>query len=172
MLALNDSRWSSLFHAYGTAQDIPGLVLALAQDTGPKSSCDSEPWFSIWSSLCHQGDVFDASYAAVPHIVEIGCQATGPIDFSFFQFPVAVDVARKNGRGPTMPVDLSEAYFGAIQRIEDCIAQHREEIWDEATLLSVLAAQAIAKGNHRVAEAVMNLDDALIQRLIDLDFDS
>ncbi len=71
-----------------------------------------------------------------------------------------------------MPVDLSEAYFGAIQRIEDCIAQHREEIWDEATLLSVLAAQAIAKGNHRVAEAVMNLDDALIQRLIDLDFDS
>ncbi len=71
-----------------------------------------------------------------------------------------------------MPVYLSEAYLGAIKRIEDCIARHREEIWDEATLLSVLAAQATAKGNHRVAEAVLNLDDAFIQRLIDLDFDS
>ena len=171
MVPLNAPRWSSLSHAYGNAQDIPGLIHALAQDTGPKPSYDSEPWFSIWSSLCHQDDVFDASYAAVPHIVEIGCIAAGPIDFSFFQFPAAVEVARKNGRGPTVPVDLAEAYFCAIKRLEDCITRHRDEVWDEATLLSVLAAQAVAKGNQRVAEAVMNLDDSLIQRLIDLDFE-
>lgn len=172
MLALDDSRWSSLSHAYGSAQDIPALIEALAKDAGPKTSYDSEPWFSIWSSLCHQSDVFDASYAAVPHIVEIGCNANDPIDFSFFQFPTAVEVARHNGRGPDVPNDLSEAYFGAIKRLENCIAKHHEEEWDEETLLSVLAAQALAKGNHRAAEAVMNLDDDLIQRLIDLDFDN
>lgn len=171
MLALNAPRWSSLTHAYGRAGDIPELIRALAKETGPKSSYDSEPWFSIWSSLCHQDDVFDASYAAVPHIVEIGCNASGPIDFSFFQFPTAVEVARNNGRGPSVPPDLADAYHEAIKNLEDSISRHRDDEWDEETLLSALAAQAVAKGNHRIAEAVLNLDETLIQRLIDLDFD-
>lgn len=172
MLSLNDPRWSSLSHAYGSASDIPGLILALAKSTRPQSSGESEPWFSIWSSLCHQDDVYDASYAAVPHIVEIGARASDPIDFSFFQFPAAVEVARKNGRGPNVPNDLAEAYHEAIARLADCIVRHSREDWDEPTLLSVLAAQAVAKGNHRIANALMNLDDSIIQRIIDLDFDS
>ena len=38
-------------------------------------------------------------------------------------------------------------------------------------LLSAASAMAVAKGHHRVAEAIMNLDDDLITRLIELNFD-
>jgi hypothetical protein len=170
MLALNDPRWSTLSHAYGSAQDIPEMLRVLGQDAGRSAPIDSEPWFGLWSSLCHQDDVFEASYAAVPHIVDIGTNADGPVNFSFFQFPAAVEVARKNGRGPEVPVDLEFGYFAAIKKLDDLIAAHRNEDWDVDTLLSVLGAQAVAKGNHRVAAAIMNLDDVLIQRLIDFDF--
>lgn len=172
MLALGDPRWGQLSHAYGQAHDIPELLRTLAADTNPAKTAGSEPWFSIWSSLCHQGDVYDASYAAVPHIVHLAVEAEDPIDFSFFQFPAAVEIAREQKRGPNIPLDLVDAYYGAIAALGEAIAKHRREMWDKDTLLSVLSALAVTKGHHRISEAIMNLDDNLIQRLIDLDFDS
>lgn len=170
MIELDDPRWRKLSHAYGSAADIPELLRQLAGATGPKPGYDSEPWFSLWSSLCHQGDVYDASYAALPHIVEIACDAKTPVDFSFFQLPAAIEVARSSGTAPPVPADLAEAYGNAVSRLTECVALHRHEEWDEPTLLSALSALAAAKGNHRVAEAIMNLDDDLIRRLIELDF--
>lgn len=51
--------WSQLSHAYGTAEDIPGLLDRLEPD--PRSPV----WNDLWSSLCHQGTVYTASYAAL-----------------------------------------------------------------------------------------------------------
>jgi hypothetical protein len=170
MIKLSDPRWQTLSHAYGSAADIPDLLRQLGGTRCPKIGHDSEPWSTLWSSLCHQGDVYDASYAALPHIVEIACNAKEAIDFSFFQLPAAIEIARNSGRGPPVPIDLSDAYGEAVSRLTDCVALHRHEIWDEPTLLSAASALAAAKGLHRVAEAIMNLDDDLITRLIKLDF--
>lgn len=38
-------------------------------------------------------------------------------------------------------------------------------------LISAMGALAVAKGHIRVAEAILNLDDQLIDKLIKLDFD-
>lgn len=57
--------WSRLHHAYGTAEDVPGLLDAVgpdAQDPG---------WDDLWSRLCHQGSVYSASYAALPALTEM-----------------------------------------------------------------------------------------------------
>lgn len=170
MIVLDDPRWERLSHAYGSAADIPELLRQLAGATGPNISSDGEPWFTLWSSLCHQGDVYDASYATLPHIVEIACNARAPIDFSFFQLPAAIEIARHSGKGPLVPTDLANAYSDAVSRLTECVALHRHENWDEPTLLSAVSALAAAKGHHRVAEAIMNLDDDLITRLIELDF--
>ena len=170
MIELGDPRWPKLSHAYGSAADIPKLLRQLASATGPQPGNGSEPWFTLWSSLCHQGDVYNASYAALPHIVEIACNAQGPIDFSFFQLPAAIEIARNSGKGPPVPIDLAKAYGDAVARLTECVALHRHEDWDEPTLLSAASALAVAKGHHRVAEAIMNLDDDLITRLIELDF--
>ncbi|MGW4560863.1 hypothetical protein ACWEN3_00190 [Streptomyces sp. NPDC004561] len=61
--------WSRLRHAYGPADDIPGLFARL---TGGQE--DEPVWRDLWSSLCHQGTVYDAGYAALPVLADI---ATG-----------------------------------------------------------------------------------------------
>jgi hypothetical protein len=170
MLTLEDPRWLTLNHAYGSAQNIPALLLHLASSTEPKPGWQSEPWFSLWSSLCHQGDVYDASYAALPHIVDIACRSTGAIDFSFFQLPAAIEIARHNGTGPLVPDDLEKDYSAGVLRLTDCASLHRNEPWGQDTLISAMCAQAVAKGHPRLAEAIMNLDNDLIAKLIEMDF--
>jgi hypothetical protein len=165
MLPLDDPRWSQLDHAYGRAGDIPALLRALAASPQPAADANDDPWFTLWSSLCHQEDVYAASYAALPHLVEMAMQAQGPIDFSFFLLPAAIEVSRMEGRGPAMPADLDEAYRIALMRLMDCVARHRHEAWDEATLLSALAAQAAAKGNYRVAKMLLIVDAGMIARI-------
>ena len=170
MIPLDDPHWSELQHAYGTASDIPAPLQALAASPGPSRDPDEEPWFSLWSSLCHQCEVYTASYAAVPHIVEIALRATGPIDFGFFQLPAGIEVARSSKRGPEVPPDLEEPYREAIARLMDCVALRRHDDWDEATLLSALAAQAVAKGHCEASGALLSLDSDIIARINRLDF--
>ncbi|MBP5861138.1 hypothetical protein QBA57_11940 [Streptomyces scabiei] len=57
--------WSRLHHAYGTAEDVPGLLDAVGPDA-------LDPlWNELWSRLCHQGTVYSASYAALPALTEM-----------------------------------------------------------------------------------------------------
>lgn len=164
MLKLDDSRWAELVHAYGAASDIPALLRRLAespQQQGP----DAEPWFTLWSSLCHQGDVYSASYAAIPHVVDVALSTAGPIDYSFFLLPASVDVARVNGRGPEVPSFLQRAYDEAIQRLLDCAMARRGEAWSQDSTIAITAAMAVSKGHHALAKAFMNLDHDWISKI-------
>lgn len=59
MLELSSSRWGDLGDAYGSAARIPELLRQLS--ALPDDDGSSEPWFSLWSALAHQGDVYSAS---------------------------------------------------------------------------------------------------------------
>lgn len=171
MLSLDDPRWNELRDAYGHATGIPELLRALSASPGATSSYKDEPWFSLWSSLCHQGDVYTASYAAVPHIVQMACEADGPIAFSFFQLPTAIEIARVTGHGPDLPDDCADDYRQAIAGLMEAVNLHRHRSWDQSTLLSATAAQAVAKGHIEVAEALLNLDDDWIAKINNCEFD-
>ncbi len=170
MIELTEPSWSELTHAYGNASDIPELLRQLAQNPAPMRENDSEPWFTLWSSLCHQGDVYQASYAAIPHIVAIAKSSTGLLDFGFFQLPAAVEIARNNEQGPEISPALSDAYFEAISELRNEVAKRVDQAWDRPTLLSALSAIAISKGDHKVAEAILSFDDDIISKVIDLKF--
>jgi len=60
--------WSQLTHAYGTADDIPGLLGHLE----PGGS--AQVWSDLWSRLCHQGSVYSASHAALPALTRLARQ--------------------------------------------------------------------------------------------------
>lgn len=166
MIPLDAEDWLHLKHAYGSASDVPGLLEQLAENPGPKSDYQAEPWFSLWSCLCHQGDVYTASYAAVPHIVRICSISDGPVDFSFFQLPACIEIARATGRGPALPSELSGAYRGALHQLHECAFRYASVDWDDSMTLSVAAALAAAKGQIKVAEAIVNLDDDIMGRII------
>ena len=102
MLSLDSPRWSSLHHAYGSAVDIPELLRQLREL--PASEGESEPWFPIWSALAHQGDVYSASFAAVPHVVHALGASPANADGVYFH-PAWVEICRRK-KGVEVPEDL------------------------------------------------------------------
>jgi hypothetical protein len=102
--------WSQLTHAYGSAENIPGLFARLG------GTEDDEVWQELWGSLCHQGSVYDASWAAMP---------------------VLADIAR--GRAPGGPVHaVTMAGLISTDPDEECrerYAQEIRELLDVARLL-------------------------------------
>jgi len=151
---LDSPKWSELKHAYGSASDIPDLLRQL--EAMPSSDGRKEPWFSIWSSLAHQGDVYTATFAAVPHIVRILSQAPTKADFSYFGFPAWVEVCRQKNSVP-IPKELETDYFAALKLLPSLVASAAEREWDEIFLACALSAIAAAKGFGSVAEAVQEL---------------
>lgn len=119
LLSLDNPRWLKLQHAYGSAANIPALLKQLANL--PSSEKNNEPWLSIWSALAHQGDVYSASFAAVPHVIDALASAPLKADFSYFQFPAWVEVCRvKNG--VSIPEDIAPAYFESLSRLPALVA--------------------------------------------------
>ncbi|MFG2969638.1 hypothetical protein ACGFZS_40835 [Streptomyces sp. NPDC048288] len=71
---LDDRPWSSLSHAYGSAEDVPDLLRALA-------GADAEEALSeLYGSVLHQGTVYAASAEAVPFLAGIAAAGHGTAD--------------------------------------------------------------------------------------------
>ena len=166
MLPLESLEWPLLRHAYGPASDVPGLVRRLVAGPGPRKDIGAEPWESLWSRLCHQDDVYTASYAAVPHIVEIARTTRGPIDFSFLLLPTCIEISRRKGLGPAVPDSLAEAYHRAISTLSDCVSCHAADEWDEYMARVAAAALVVAKGHTSLGDALVNLDADTIAKIV------
>ena len=157
MLPLESQRWSRLSHAYGDAAEIPKLLAdleALPADDTP----EAEPYFSLWSALCHQGDIYLASYAAVPHVVRVMATASVPVPWTLFLLVSCIEIARQRGRGPELPADLEADYREALARIPSVVERVAAGQWSHLYCGAVLSAVAAAKGQVDLAEAILELD--------------
>ncbi len=159
MLSLQSKRWSELQHAYGSAANVPALLGRLGEL--PKSEGEAEPWFTLWSALAHQGDVYSASFAAVPHVVAALSTAPSEADESFFQFPAWVEICRAKNQAE-IPTDLQAQYFEALARLPSLVAQASTRQWEAGFLACALSAIAAAKGQHEIAEAVLEMSSPKI----------
>jgi hypothetical protein len=154
MLELTSPRWAELHHAYGTAEKIPEL---LRQSSGlPSDEGDSEPWFSLWSALAHQGDVYPASFAAVPHVIAALAGSPESASEAYFHFPAWVEFCRHKN-AVEIPDDLKAPYFDALQRIPGLLANAGNRPWSAAFTACALSATAAAKGQHDLAEALLEM---------------
>lgn len=87
--------WSRLTHAYGAADDIPGLFARL--DGGQE---DEKVWQDLWAALCHQGTVYEASYAALLILAAIAAgRAPGARDQAVLMAGLIVAEADTEERG-------------------------------------------------------------------------
>lgn len=154
MLSLDSTRWSELKHAYGVASDIPALLRQLS--TLPPAAGEDEPWFSLWSSLAHQGDVYSASFAAVPHVVAALASSPASADSTYFHFPAWVEICRAKHEA-VVPEDLGPDYFSALSRLPLLVAEASSREWDADFLACALSAVAAAKNQPLVAEAALEL---------------
>jgi len=164
LLDLESPRWVELDHAYGSAANVPKLLAALAYL--PDAVGQAEPWYSLWSSLAHQGDVYPASFAAVPHVVK--ALASDPVRAgnTYFHFPAWVEICRVR-KALTVPEDLREPYVAALARLPGLAAVAAEAPWDDERLACMLSTIAAAKGHCAIAEAALELSDTSADGILD-----
>jgi hypothetical protein len=163
VLPLNSPRWSQLSHAYGPASDVPAWLHQLSEV--PSSSGNAEPWFSIWSALAHQGDVYASSYAAVPHVVAALASAPARADSAYFHFPAWVEICRVKS-GPPIPPDIESAYLAALRQLPSLVAAAAEKRWEPEFLGCCMAALAVAHGQASIAEAALELTPQLAEEFL------
>ena len=157
MLKLNDSKWGELKDAYGPALDIPRLLQDIPEHLDPKKASTDEPWFSLWSALCHQGDVYSASYAAVIYLVQfvsIYHISGTTLAWDFFLLPASIEAARLMGRGPEVPKEFSKEYHEAIAKLGDYALKY-ENASDENLSRSARYAHLVAIGDIKTAEKLI-----------------
>ena len=160
MLELTEQVWEKYDHAYGVASDIPQLLKDLS-DYPRNENNKCEPYFSLWSCLCHQGDVYQASYAAVPHIVDL--LQVGPADaaLDFYLLPVCVEIARQKGRGPLIKSELETDYRNSFGTLLNCVPRASSSAAGYGSVLS--ATVAVCNGQHELAEVDLELDEDVIK---------
>jgi hypothetical protein len=142
MLSLDDKRWQNLEGGYRTQFDPRPSLSRL--DTNDDTNA---AWRDLWEGLHHQGDVGEASYAAVPHLVRI-YRKGGAIDWNTYAIVAVIELARDDGKNPPVPKWLGEDYFQAIRdlaergAVEVLQTKNPEEV---RAILSILALSAGAR---------------------------
>ncbi|MCZ7458005.1 HEAT repeat domain-containing protein [Streptomyces sp. WMMC940] len=65
---MDEVDWASMGHAYGPADDVPGLLRALASaDPAERESALD----GMYTAVHHQGDVYDSTLACIPFLLEL-----------------------------------------------------------------------------------------------------
>jgi hypothetical protein len=163
---LKSNAWGEYSHAYGVATDIPDLLVQLSCYP-EKTDHNSEPFFSLWSALCHQGDTYTAAYAAVPHILELATREPSKITSDFLLLPTSIEIARLDSRGPAIPDELVDDYVRTIQSMPNVIGDLHPSTFDETWSLTCASALAVSAGHGTLAEAILELEGEVAQKFLD-----
>ena len=148
--------WNKLEHAYGAASDIPALLEKVG-GFPPETSWQSEPWFSLWSALYHQGDIYSASIAAVPTVV--ATLAAEPIraTLSFYMLPTLIAIA-DHSSPVTTDQEIRIEFNAAISQLGVIATQALPTIADQDVRIAAQAAILAAQGDYAVAHELLNAD--------------
>ena len=157
MLSLSDPRWAELRHAYGAAADVPALLARAATERRPGHHRDSA-WFELWSALCHQGDVYTASFAAVPHLIALAPDSLRRHSYEPLLLSGSIEQARLERRAPPVPEDLAAAYSAAIQTARKLAEQALPGAWNDDARTALGGSLAAFRGDLAGARAIFEAD--------------
>ncbi len=168
MLDLDDrAAWERLNHAYGSAGDIPALLRAV-EALPPYVGGDGDPYYDLWSALCHQGTIYTASYAAVPHLVRIADEAEPSLGvMSLIQLAAHIEFERDGIEDPEVPPQVAEAYKAAVRELPSVtlpLLLRATNDEDARIALFVLAASA---GRRDLALAIEDLTADIVEGILD-----
>lgn len=138
MISLEDVRWSQMTGGYKTLLDPRPLLKRLETEYNT-----TDVWQELWDELHHQGDVGEASFAAVPHIVK-SYRERGVIDWNTYAIVAIIELARKKGNNPDVPPWFAEDYFQAIRNLAETGATEilrAETAEDARAILSIIAIE-------------------------------
>ena len=155
MLTLDSDRWDGLDQAYGRAGDVPRVLTALESldDPGQRKAL----WFALWRMLCQQGNVFTASYAAVPHLLRIGSAFPFSERIGAIHLVCRVELLRRTPAAPPVPDDLVASYADAIDGLPTIVSGCTNEFWEIDVAQILAAALVIGKRQGALGALILEL---------------
>ncbi|MCI0608201.1 MAG: hypothetical protein L0Z71_03965 [Anaerolineae bacterium] len=161
MLSFEDQRWTTLKGGYHVPYDPrPALMRLEAEESVVVT------WKELWNELHHQGDVDDASYAVVPHLVRIYV-AKSNIDWNFYAIVSTIEIERHRRKNPSLPDWLAEDYFQAWNELVRLALRDFPKVQTDVEVKTILGALAIAKKQLKLAALISNFDDAEIDEFLE-----
>jgi hypothetical protein len=140
MLELNDDRWHNLEGGRRTGFDPRPSLARLKTDRDTAGA-----WHELWDGLHHQGDVGDASYAAVPHLVAIH-RERGIVDWNIYALVATIELARTEPKNPKIPNWLEQDYFRSINELAQIGVTEITKTEDQEVARAILGIVALSKG--------------------------
>ena len=140
MLSFDDERWYHLTGGYKTLFDPRPSLRKLENQEDSVAA-----WEELWQELHHQGDVGDASYAAVPELVRI-YRTESVADWNLYGMVAIIELARTEAQNPEVPDWLCEDYFRSILELAEMGANEILHADEAETIRAILGVIAIAKG--------------------------
>ena len=117
------------------------------------------PWFDLWSALCHQGDAYTASLAAVPHLAQLAPAQLGARRYDALLLVASIEQARLEGRAPPIPDGVRSSYEAALAAAlragEAALAG-----WDEDSRKAISGSVAVLRGDLATAQSIFNSDSS------------
>jgi len=158
VLSLDDPKWKTLTGGYRTAYDASAALRELERG--------GDVWDESWNELHHQGDVGEASYAAVPHLVRIGADLKVR-DFNLWALISTIEVERHRTSNPPLADWLSAGYTKAWVAACRLAVRDIGEATDPDTIQALLGTIAIAKGNLKLGALISNLDSSELDEILE-----
>ena len=118
----------------------------------------SQVWRELWDELHHQGDVGEASYAAVPLLVESYRKRRGP-EWSTYVLVAIIELAREEGNNPEVPEWIADDYFRAIPSLAEIGISELPSTEDTYKIRAILSVIAISKGLRTHGKFLLNYSD-------------
>jgi hypothetical protein len=151
---LDESVWANLTGGYRMPLDPRPLVARLDTDQNTESA-----WQELWEELHHQGDVGDASYAAVPLLVDM-YRKKRLVDWNTYALIAIIDLARTETKNPPLPDWLATQYHQAIKELAGLGVEDILKTDDADTIRAILSVIALAKDLRLHAKFLVFYTDA------------
>ena len=161
MLSLDDPRWRTLRGGYRASYDPTPALRRLATNWQ-----DEDAWNELWGELHHQGDLGDASYAAVPVLVELAGRVRDR-GWNFYALVSTIETERHRRSNPSVPAWLAASYARAWRELLHLAIADLESTAEPLMLQSALGVVALAKGELRLGALISQLDASERDKALD-----
>ncbi len=125
-----------------------------------ESDASDDIWDLCWHHFLLGNTVGEASYAAVPYLVEF-VSRSATLDWNALALISAIDLARP--AGPAMPARLKQDYHQAIHALPQVLANHPQIQWDDLTTRYAASCISLGRGQREFAKiyAELSLEEGI-----------